>query len=92
MFSQCSEKVIASEGLVGMQEEVLELLSSVDTKLDYQKFLAATMGKVHHEFGAEIFGRNTINVKILEGLQVPSSIYCCAWKIRGNIICWINRS
>ncbi|CAM9837827.1 unnamed protein product, partial [Pylaiella littoralis] len=39
------QQVIASEGLVGMQAEVLELLSSIDTKLDYQKFLAATMEK-----------------------------------------------
>lgn len=39
-------KVVASEGMVEMQAEVLELLNSVDTKLDYRSFLAATMEKV----------------------------------------------
>lgn len=39
-------KVIASEGMVEMQAEVLELLNSVDAKLDYRSFLAATMEKV----------------------------------------------
>lgn len=39
-------KVVASEGMVEMQAEVLELLQSVDTKLDYRSFLAATMEKV----------------------------------------------
>ncbi len=32
-----------------MQAEVLELLNSVDTKLDYRSFLAATMEKVHRD-------------------------------------------
>lgn len=42
-------KVIASEGMVEMQAEVLELLNSVDTKLDYRSFLAATMEKVDRD-------------------------------------------
>ncbi|CAM9226582.1 unnamed protein product [Hapterophycus canaliculatus] len=39
------QQVIASEGMVGMQAELLELLNSVDKKLDYRNFLAATMEK-----------------------------------------------
>ncbi|CAM9203843.1 unnamed protein product [Ectocarpus sp. 12 AP-2014] len=39
------QQVIASEGMVGMQAEVLELLNSMDKKLDYRNFLAATMEK-----------------------------------------------
>eukprot|EP00903_Cladosiphon_okamuranus_P014850 g13751.t1 len=39
------QQVVASEGMVEMQAEVLELLNSVDTKLDYRRFLAATMEK-----------------------------------------------
>lgn len=47
--STLREKVIASEGMVGMQAELLELLNSVDKKLDYRNFLAATMEKVRHQ-------------------------------------------
>lgn len=42
--------MVASEGMVGMQAEVLELLNGVDMDgnhtLDYREFLAATMEKV----------------------------------------------
>lgn len=38
--------MVASEGMVEMQAEVLQLVNSVDTKLDYRSFLAATMEKV----------------------------------------------
>lgn len=48
---------------MGMQAEVLELLSSIDTKLDYQKFLAATMEKVRYVCGEKIPGRIIINVR-----------------------------
>lgn len=41
-----ANKVVASEGMVEMQAEVLELLQSVNKKLDYRSFLAATMEKV----------------------------------------------
>ncbi|CAM9168321.1 unnamed protein product [Discosporangium mesarthrocarpum] len=44
------QQVVASEGLVGMQAEVLELLQEVDMdgnhRLDYNEFLAATLEKV----------------------------------------------